>query len=255
VMQQTKDLLKAAGNLFLAPVVDTLNGTETNFSGLDSLGAVSLVFGLVYLGVAAFLDRRELTGIATPAVLAALLALITSIPLFGHSFGTKGIGIYTIVLGLLVCAFGATSARRFSTWLGGLAVLEGFGALIIDSVHSANSRGTTLIVVGAALIALAAVLTNAWHEPDETIAAPSRFGLAVGSSTYGRTESYDPTGSYGRTDEPVPPAPYVAGPDPRTSPYPYYEQPPGPVPDESAYRRPDEPPPPGNDDPGTPPGG
>jgi len=149
----------------------------------SNLGWISLAFAVVYLVAAVALDRRGRHGIATPFMFAGVLTLFTGIGLHSNDFEEAGTGLALVAVGLVLTRLGPLAARRASTWIGAVAVVVGFVLIVDDAVgDDITTMGALLVVVGAATIVVAHVVSTAWKEPPETEPGPSRFVYSGGST-------------------------------------------------------------------------
>jgi hypothetical protein len=139
--------------------IDSPFGDSGSFSSddnTDETAAVALVFGLVYLGAAAALDRKKLTGSATPFIAVGLVATIAgSIVLVRDSSATAG-GLTLAASGAIVGLVGGLGRdRRFSTWFGVLLVVIGLSIVVADVVDSNLGAAGFFAVLALAVAAVA----------------------------------------------------------------------------------------------------
>jgi hypothetical protein len=169
---------KAAGNAVLQSAASTVNngGLTTGGSSTDNLGAVSLVFGLIYYATAAFLDKRGRSGAAVALVVAGFVVTLTGVLALARSFGLAGTGVLLVVLGTALGSYGGYFGRRFTTWAWSAALLVGVVLIVFEiSPNNYTGAGVTMIVLGAILAVGAHVLATATREaPDiEDTRAPA----------------------------------------------------------------------------------
>jgi hypothetical protein len=161
---------KAAGNALLQSAASTVNsgGLTTGGSSTDSLGAVSLVFGLIYYAIAAFLDKRGRTGAAVALVVAGFFVTVTGVVSLAPSFGLAGTGVLLIILGAVLGWYGGFFGRRFTTWVWTAGVPLGV-VLIIAKISPNNytAAGVSMIVIGTIVAVAAYLLSSAVHEPPD----------------------------------------------------------------------------------------
>jgi hypothetical protein len=135
----------------------------------NTIGAISIVFGVGYLLLAWWCDRTGRAGPATVLALVGLLVVLAGIAAFAPDAKQIGTGLLLIVIGLAVMVYGGKAERRFTTWTAALAV--GFGAVLVVTKLLQNSNGTSggfwVMVLGVVLVALGALLRNALDEPDD----------------------------------------------------------------------------------------
>jgi hypothetical protein len=135
----------------------------------NTVGAVSIVFGIVYLLLALWCDRTGRHGPATPLALVGLVVSLVAIAAFAPDAKQIGSGLLLIVIGLAVMVYGGKTERRFTTWSAALAA--GAGAVLVVTKLLESSNGTVsgfwLMVLGVVLVALGALLRAALDEPDD----------------------------------------------------------------------------------------
>jgi hypothetical protein len=120
---------------------------------------IGLIFGLAYYAIAAALDRQRRHGIAVAFVIAGFIATASGLIAGAEDMGRAGTGVLLMLLGLVLCAYGASAGRRFTAWAWGAAFALGAG-LVVQRVFSNSYTGTgiTLAVVGIAVVAGAHLL-------------------------------------------------------------------------------------------------
>ena len=141
-----------------------------------NIGSVSLLVGLAYYVFAAVLDRRDLQGAATPLTAVGFVATALGVAHLGGDLEAAGTGILLVAVGSALAVYGAVQRRRFTTWTWCLGI--GLGVLLIIgdvTEDSATAFGITAIVLGAAVVVAAHLLTGRFGEPDEMEPVPSRF--------------------------------------------------------------------------------
>jgi len=140
----------------------------------STVGTISLVFGIGYLVAARQLDHRSQRGFATPFFLAGLVSLFWGITLLSNDLQEIGTGIALVAAGIGVAILGATSERRGTTWIGGIAVF--FGAAVLAGKlagDDVDGLAAALVMVGVVTILIGSLFVSAWGEPDETVPGPS----------------------------------------------------------------------------------
>jgi hypothetical protein len=152
--------------------------SQVNF---NTVGGISLAFGIGYLLLAWWLDRTGRHGPATPLALVGLLVVLAGIAAFSPDIEQIGSGLLLIVVGALVAIYGGGHERRFTTWTGALAA--GFGAVLVLAKiledTSSPVSGIWLTVLGVLLVAGGALLRVALREPDDmsrAVAQPTPDG-------------------------------------------------------------------------------
>ncbi|HEX8802833.1 MAG TPA: hypothetical protein VF743_01530, partial [Acidimicrobiales bacterium] len=164
-----------------------------------AIGAASLTVGVLYYVAAVALDRRRARGAATPFVAAGFAASAVGIAHVAGDLEAIGTGLLLVLAGATLAVVGALHGRRFTTWVWAAGVGLGLLVVLSDVISdSAAGYGTAAIVLGAALVVVAHLLSDGLGEPDEMTPGPSRFTPPPG-----------PTPS-----APVPPWPYGPGPGP-----------------------------------------
>jgi hypothetical protein len=135
----------------------------------DDVATVALVLGLVYLGIAALLDRRRVVGAATPFIVIGAIEGIVGSVIFGvneHSV-TLG-GLLTALIGAVLVAIGAFGeARRGSIWIGVLAIVGGLVFVIADAADSTLGFAGYAALIAIGLLGTSLILTARWHEPPD----------------------------------------------------------------------------------------
>jgi hypothetical protein len=168
---------------------DTFSGAAI-FSAFDPFGVgdsfepdwgtiagLSLTFGVVYYLIGFLLDRAGRPGPAVPFMVSGFLAVATGIATASVDLHAIGTGLLLIVTGLLLGAFGARGARRFTTWVWSAGVALGviviIGKLADDNAAAA---GVSLIASGAVVVLVGHLVSRALLEPDDL--TPTGSGLA-----------------------------------------------------------------------------
>ncbi|MBX3312957.1 MAG: hypothetical protein KF906_01445 [Actinobacteria bacterium] len=133
-------------------------GYPSGFDGdatLTKLGVVSLIFGALYLVLAAWRDRTGDGRMATPCLVAAIPILFLAVVFLANDLEEIGSGVLAIVLGAAGIYIGTAGRRRFTSWVGVLAVAVGID-LIVGHIAGDNraAYGAALLVLGLALVAV-----------------------------------------------------------------------------------------------------
>lgn len=138
-----------------APLRSAVKDTATR------AGLVSLIVGLLYLVLAARLDRRGDGRPATPLFATAALVLTVGVLALGNQLKVQGASLLGIALGAVTMLLGTRAGRRFTSWYGGLAVAVGFLALLIRVTDGPNkTSGVLVLLVGVGLAVLGDRLTD-----------------------------------------------------------------------------------------------
>jgi hypothetical protein len=118
----------------------------------DSVGIVSLLFGVGFLAAAVALHRRGARGGATPFVAIGNVALLASLVLLRPALDDVGTSVFGLVIGGALCWFGAWTARRATSWLGVLIFASGIGGLVTTITDDAVPGGVLLLVAGVLVV-------------------------------------------------------------------------------------------------------
>ena len=144
-----------------------------------TLGGICLVLAAAYLVTAAILDRRGRSGMATPFTVAGIVIAPVGLLFLTESFGNLGSGVAFTLLGIAFAAGGAMATRRWTTWFGGVLVVQGLaviGSELVGDDASATTVGLVLMALGLVAVAAAWAVGAFLHEPHETEPGPSTFG-------------------------------------------------------------------------------
>ncbi len=167
--------------------------TEDPFGGFDApdpttLAAITLFLAVVFLAAAFLLDRRRRVGMATPFTLAGIVLAPIGLLFLADDLGNLGTGLAFTALGLAFATGGAWLGRRWTTWFGGVLIVQGLatvGSELVGDDASATTVGLVLMALGLVAVAGGWVVTGLLGEPDETVDGPSRFGRLRPSPTTG----------------------------------------------------------------------
>ncbi|HLF99268.1 MAG TPA: hypothetical protein VI916_02275 [Acidimicrobiia bacterium] len=171
VLEQVEGLFSAPF-FFLSPVPFLVGGYgASGFEGPDAttVGVVCLIFGYGYLVLAGWLDARTLHGFATPFVVAGLFIVNNGFSALSGDLEMAGTGILIAATGCAVAIYFSGFGRRATTWIGGAGVASGVVMVIGDAMEDSDltAIGLTVLVVGAALIIGADLVSRAMSEPAE----------------------------------------------------------------------------------------
>jgi hypothetical protein len=151
-------------------------GRVTDVPDATTIAILSLLFGITYVLVGRWLDRRGFAGEATPFAFAGVVALFVGIAAFSEDIDAAGAGLLFVVVGLLLAAYGASAGRRGTTWWGGGAVFVGAFVIVGDAAgDSERGFGALAVVLGAGAVALAHAIARSTREPADDEPGPS-FG-------------------------------------------------------------------------------
>jgi hypothetical protein len=141
-----KNDIEDAGELS-SPSIDI--GSST----VHSAYSVLLVAGLALLIVAFLLDRARYRGVATVFVAVGIVAVVSGAGGVASDLGDAGGAILLGLAGLALAIVGHHGRRRFSTWLGAIAVPYALAVLVFTMVSDDRVGGGILLAVfGAALV-------------------------------------------------------------------------------------------------------
>jgi hypothetical protein len=135
----------------------------------DDVATVALVLGLLYLGIAALLDRRRYVGAALPfIVIGAIEGIAGAIDLGANEHSVILGGLLTAVVGAALVAIGAFGeARRGSIWIGVLAIVGGLVFVIGDAADSTLGFAGYAALIAIGLLGASLVLSGRLHEPPD----------------------------------------------------------------------------------------
>jgi len=143
----------------------TRNGPH--LGGFGTIAAISLIFGLGYYLVAFLLDRTGRYGPATGLLYPAFSATALGIIAWSPDLHLLGSGIVTILVGLVVCAYGGSFGRRLTCFIGAAAVALGVSLLIEKATDDGDVAGISFILVGCAVVAAAVLVAALFAERDD----------------------------------------------------------------------------------------
>ena len=162
--------------------VGTGAGLGSATSDASTVAALGVVFGLVYYGIAAALDRARRHGAAVAFVYAGFGATAGGLAAGVVGFGRAGDGVALILVGAVLAAYGGWAARRFTTWAWTGAIVLGVLLLVSEiGLDRYTSVGLILALVGLVVVGAGYAFGRATHErPDlEDDAAPEQAAAAV----------------------------------------------------------------------------
>jgi hypothetical protein len=143
-------------------------GEQSGFGGPDwnTIGGLSLTFGIGYYVAMIVLDQSGRRGAGTPLAISGFVATVAGILAFSPHAHTKGTAALFAVFGMVLAWVGARSGRRFTTWIWMFALAAGLVVLIGDSLSDNNAAaGVVLILIGVVLVAGAALYAARTGEP------------------------------------------------------------------------------------------
>ena len=116
------------------------------------LGLVSLAFGAVYLGLAAWRDRTGDARMATAALAPAIIVLYFANSLLTGHIGWVGSGLLAMAVGGAILAVGLRGGRRASSWIGLFLATVGLGSMVFEGLsESPRAIGAVLTVLGVGI--------------------------------------------------------------------------------------------------------
>jgi hypothetical protein len=153
----------------------------------SSTAAAALVIGCGFLAAGFVLDRRKLTGVATPFLAVGAFEAIAGAAVLGGNESALLGGLLAMSVGALVGIIGAQGdRRRGTTWIGVLAVFFGLVAVLADlAPDSAAGVGAIALAFAAGLGVLAWRLAPLLGEPDDGDGQPPASPVPPGAD-FGR---------------------------------------------------------------------
>jgi hypothetical protein len=146
---------------------DIVTGTGPRFSGLGTIAAIGLAFGLGYFLIAFLLDRSGRHGPATGLIYPAFNATTGGVIAWSPDIHRLGAGVLAIVIGLLVSWYGGRYGRRITCFAAAAAVPLGIGLMIADRTNDGVKAGVLFLLIGIVVVVLAAVVGRALGEPHD----------------------------------------------------------------------------------------
>ncbi|MDT4921035.1 MAG: hypothetical protein QOI15_1937 [Pseudonocardiales bacterium] len=155
---------KTTDNLTAGVATGSAPGLPSN----GTFAAIGLGFGLGYYVIAFLLDRSGRHGPATALVYPAFFATAGGIAALSPDIHLAGTGVLAVVIGFAVCWYGGRYGRRLTCFAAAAGAALGIGLLIADAVdNDGTEAGITFLLVGLAVVAIAALLAHALGEPDD----------------------------------------------------------------------------------------
>ena len=157
----------------------------------DTESYLSLIVGLGYLVAVFLLDKRGLQRAAQPVVAAGTVAFIVGLIGVGAQLGDVPGSLIAIIGGVVLAFIGEHGARRFTTWLGALAIGQGAVGVVLNLVKpDGESYGASVIaaIVGVALPGAVYFWPQLREQLDERLGAkPFDPATLRGSTSWGET--------------------------------------------------------------------
>jgi hypothetical protein len=133
---------------------------------LRTAGAVTLVFALVVIVVAAVLDRRGWHVAATPLLGVTVVLSVTGLYLsFFGSSSPEANAFMVAVVGVVLTVVGGLGGRRGSSWIGVGLTTTGLVTLLGQVIEDPVPAGIVLILCAAGLLAAARPVAQRLSEP------------------------------------------------------------------------------------------
>jgi hypothetical protein len=164
-----------------------IDGSDGSGSGLFdnpkttllALGLVSIAFGLAYLAIGMLLDRADDNRRGTPFFALAPFVLGSGLAYLSGRYGLNWIASLGFLLGVAEVSAGVLGRRRFTTWIGGIAMAGGVIAFVGNNIDHAVPAGVTLTIVGLVVIVALAITEGAvgWGPTRRVSGAPDGPGL------------------------------------------------------------------------------
>lgn len=132
-----------------------------------TIAAVSLIFAIGYYLLAWYLDRTGRRGAAVPFVVVGIPAMLVGIGALAPDTKQVGTGVILLLVGLVLCRYGAAYGRRFTAWFWGLASAGGAVTILTKFATQGVSIGIAMIVLGVAFAIGGWFAARALNEPDD----------------------------------------------------------------------------------------
>ena len=134
------------------------------------LGAIAIVFAVLYVGVGQHLSGRGSAGVGTPPTVVGAVLAAVGVAFLAADLREVVTGLALIGIGAAIAWFGVEAGRRFTTWWGSL--LLGVGVLVlIDRALGDTSDGSgasaAALVIGAAVVLAGQVIADVLDEAPE----------------------------------------------------------------------------------------
>lgn len=156
-------------------------GAGPHFPASGTVAAIGLVLGVIYYAIAFGLDRNGRHGAATGLVFPAFGATALGIIAWSQDIHQAGAGVLAVLVGLVVCWYGGRYGRRATCFAAAGGVAAGIASIVGDTVGDGDNSGTAVgvsfLLVGIAVVVLAAVLgrvTDEAHDMNAEAVAGSR---------------------------------------------------------------------------------
>ncbi len=156
-------------NALGSSIVGSVNGGSSSIPSIDTktIAAVSLIFAIAYYLIAWYLDRTGRHGVAVPFVVVGIPAMLVGIGALVPDTKQIGTGILLLLVGLVLCLYGAKYARRFTAWFWGLVSAAGAVTILTKFATQGVSIGIAMIVLGVVFAAGGWFAAKTLNEPDD----------------------------------------------------------------------------------------
>jgi hypothetical protein len=148
---------------------DVVLGNVPAVSGTGTIAAIGLAFGLAYYAIAFVLDRSGRHGPATGLVFTAFVATASGIIAWSPDIHRSGAGVLAVLVGAVVCWYGAAFGRRLTCFAAAAGVAAGITVIVVDVAGDNHgvAVGVSFVLVGVAVIAIAGLVGRALGEPHD----------------------------------------------------------------------------------------
>lgn len=161
---------------FEGDVSSDLGGDFGGFHVPDvgNIGLISLLFGVGYLVLNRWLDRRGHHGTAQPFALATIPALVVGTLGMIDDLEQAGTGLLMLLIGAGLAYHGATTRRRGTAWIGGAMTALGAAVFLSEMADDPTILGMLFLTAGIGIVFAGHALGRALDEPDElTVTDPA----------------------------------------------------------------------------------
>ena len=124
--------------------------------------------------IAFVLDRRGRHGTALPFAVVGIPAMLLGIGMLAPDTEQVGTGIILLLVGVVLCRYGARYGRRFTAWFWGLSAAAGAVAIATKFATTGVGLGITMIVLGVVFAAGGWLAARSLREPDDMALVAAR---------------------------------------------------------------------------------
>jgi hypothetical protein len=144
----------------------TVNGgVGRHFTGLGTIAAVGLIFGLGYYAIAFALDRRAKHGPATGLLYPGFNATLTGILASADALKVTGAAVLGLVISVALSWYAGRFGRRLTCFVWGAGAGASVVVILADNIHDGIGLGIAMALIGAAVIVGAALAAIGLREP------------------------------------------------------------------------------------------